>query len=160
MTTVVPDVDPALRVAHVSTLRDALDNAIAERRFLLEHVVAFAGLALLLAAVGVYAVTSQVARGRARELSIRAILGAGTGHLIWLAIRDGLVVAAIGGRFGIFISALFTPQLAAFLYHVSPWDLRTFLAVALILIPVVVSAAYFPARRAARVDPLVAFKST
>ena len=67
----------------MSTLREALDNAVAERRFLLEHVVAFAaGLALLLAAMGVYAVTSQVVRGRARELSIRTALGASASHLI------------------------------------------------------------------------------
>ena len=102
-------------VVQVSTLRDALDDAIAERRFLLEHVMAFAGLALLLAAAGVYAVTSQVVKGRARELSIRAALGARASHLIWLAIRDGLVVAGIGGCFGLLISAMFTPQLGAFL---------------------------------------------
>lgn len=158
-TTVVRAIDPALPIVRVSTLREALDNAVAERRFLLEHVVAFAGLALLLAAMGVYAVTSQVVRGRARELSIRTALGASASHLIWLAIRDALVVAGSGGSFGILISALSTPQLAPFLYHVSPWDLGTFLAVALILIPVVVSAAYVPARRAARIDPLVALKS-
>ena len=65
------------------------------------------------------------------------------------------------GSLGYLISALSTPQLAPFLYHVSPWDLGTFLAVApLILIPVVVSAAYVPARRAARINPLVALKST
>ena len=99
-TTVVRAVDPALPIVRVSTLREALDNAVAERRFLLEHVVAFAGLALLLAAMGVYAVTSQVVRGRARELSIRTALGASASHLIWLAIRDALVVAGIGGSFG------------------------------------------------------------
>jgi putative ABC transport system permease protein len=159
VTTVVREVDSSLPVVQVSTLRDALDNAVAERRFLLEHVVAFAGLALLLAAVGVYAVTSQVVKGRARELSIRAALGAGAGHLLWLAIRDGLVVAGIGGCFGILMSALFTSQLGAFLYHVSPWDFGTFFAVTLILIPVVVSAAYIPARRAAGADPLDALKT-
>jgi ABC-type antimicrobial peptide transport system permease subunit len=80
--------------------------------------------------------------------------------LIWLAIRDALVVAGIGGWFGILLSATFTPQLGVFLYQVSPWDLQTFCAVALILIPVVVSAAYIPARRAAGADPLDALKTT
>ena len=160
VTTVVRQVDPSLPVVQVSKLRDALDNAVAERRFLLEHVVAFAGLALFLAAAGVYAVTSQVVKGRARELSIRAALGASASHLIGLAIRDGLVVAGIGGCFGMLISAMFTPQLGAFLYQVSPWDVQTFSAVALILIPVAVSAAYIPARRAAGADPLHALKTT
>jgi putative ABC transport system permease protein len=160
VTTVVRQVDPSLPVVQVSTLRDALDNAVAERRFLLEHVMAFAALALLLAAAGVYAVTSQVVKGRARELSIRAALGATASHLIWLAIRDGLVVAGIGGCFGLLTSAMFTPQLGTFLYQVSPWDFQTFCAVALILIPVVVSAAYIPARRAAGADPLDALKTT
>lgn len=159
-TTATRAVDPALPIIRVSTLQEALEDAIAERRFVLAHVVALAGLALLLAGVGVYAVTSQVVRGRARELSIRAALGAGAGHLIWVGIRGGLVVAGIGGSFGILIAALFTPQLAVFLYQVSPWDSPTFLTVALILIPLVVSAAYVPARRAARIDPLVALKST
>ena len=156
----VREVDPALPIVKVSTLRDALDNAIAERRFLLGRVVAFAALALLLAAMGVYAVTSQVVRGRTRELSIRAALGARAGHLRWLAIRDGLVVAGIGGCLGVLASALFTPQLAAFLSPRRPWDSGTFLAVTLVLIPVVVSASYVPARRAAQVDPLIALKST
>jgi putative ABC transport system permease protein len=157
--TVAAAVDPALPIVQVSTLRDALDDAVAERRFLLGHVVAFAVLALLLAAAGVYAVTSQLVRGRARELGIRAALGASARHLRWLAIRDGLLVAGIGGCLGILISAVSTPQLTAFLYQVSPWDLEVFLAVSLILIPLVVAAAYVPARRAARIDPLVALKS-
>lgn len=156
---VVRDVDPALPIAEVSTLRDALDNAIAGRRFLLRDVVAFAALALLLAIVGIYAVTSQIARGRTRELSIRAALGAPAGHLMWLAIRDRLVVTGIGGGLGLLMSALGTPQLRAFLYGVSPWDWRTFLAVSLVLIPVVLAAAYVPAQRAARIDPLIALKS-
>jgi putative ABC transport system permease protein len=160
VTTIVREVDPSLPVVQVSTLRDALDDAVAERRFLLEHVVAFAGLALLLAAAGAYAVTAQVVKGRAHELSIRAAIGARGSHLIWLAIRDALVVAGIGGCFGILLSAMFTPQLGVFLYQVSPWDLQTFCAVALILIPVVVSAAYIPARRAAGADPLDALKTT
>ncbi|HEX5474822.1 MAG TPA: ABC transporter permease [Vicinamibacterales bacterium] len=156
---VLREVDPSLPIVKVSTLRDALDHAIAKRRFLLRNVLAFAGLALLLAVVGVYAVTAQVVRRRTRELSIRAALGAGGGHLMWLAIRDGLVVTGIGGCLGLLISALFTPQLGTFLYDVSPWDWRTFLAVTLILTPVVICAACVPARQAARVDPLVALKS-
>ena len=122
----------------------ALDNAIADRRFLLGHVVVFAALALLLAAVGVYAVTSHLVRRRARELSIRAALGARSGHLVWLAMRDGIMVAAIGVLFGALISITLTPQLGGFLYEVSPWDSSTFLSVALILVPAVMCASVLP----------------
>jgi hypothetical protein len=159
ITPLVHNVDPALPVVQVSTLRDALDNAVADRRFLLGHVVAFAVLALLLAAMGVYAVTAHLVRRRARELSIRVALGARSGHLVWLAMRDGTVIAVVGVFFGALISIALTPQLGGFLYEVTPWDSTTFLRVAFILIPAVICASYFPARRAARVDPLVALKS-
>ena len=159
VTPLVRNVDPTLPVVQVSTLRDALDNAIADRRFLLGHVVAFAALALLLAAMGVYAVTSHLVRRRARELSIRAALGARSSHLVWLAMRDGMAIAAVGVLFGALISITLTPQLGGFLYEVSPWDSNTFLWVALILVPAVILASYVPARRAARIEPLVALKS-
>ena len=153
------DIDPALPIAHVSTLRNALDDAIADRRFLRGQVAGLAGLALVLAAVGIHAVTSQAVRGRARELAVRAALGARAGHLIWLAIGSALRTARIGGVFGVLISTLLTPQLGPFLYQVSPWDAGTFLSAVLILLPVVISAAYIPARRAGRVDPVSALKS-
>jgi putative ABC transport system permease protein len=159
VTPVVRTVDPALPVVQISTLREALDHAIADRRFLLSHVATFAALALLLPAMGVYAATAHLVRRRGRELSIRAALGARRGHLVWLAMRDGLVIAAVGVSFGVLISIVLTPQLGVFLYDVSPWDSSTYLWVALALVPVVMVASYFPARRAARIDPLMALKS-
>jgi len=155
----VRSIDPVLPIAQVSSLREALDNAIANRRFILSHVVGFAALALVLAAVGVYAVTSHVVRRRGRELSIRAALGARRAHLIWLPMRDGVVVALVGVFFGGLLSIGLTPQLRGFLYEVNPWDWSTLLLVAVLLIPAVICASYFPARRAARVDPLTALKS-
>lgn len=157
---VVHEIDPALPIVQVSTLRDALDNAIAERRFLMAHVVAFAALALLLGLGGIYAVTAQVVRTRTRELGVRAALGAGASHLMWVAIRDGLVVTASGGGLGLVIAALSTIQLRPFLYGVSPWDAETYFTVTMVLIPVVLSATCVPARKAAQVDPLIALKST
>jgi putative ABC transport system permease protein len=159
VTPVVRTVDPALPVVQISTLREALDNAIADRRFLLSHVAAFAALALLLPAMGVHAATAHLVRRRGRELSIRAALGARRGHLVWLAMRDGLVIASAGVSVGALISIMLTPQLGVFLYDVSPWDSSTYLWVALVLVPVVMVASYFPARRAARIDPLIALKS-
>jgi putative ABC transport system permease protein len=151
--------DPALPIAQVSTLREALDNAIADRRFILSHVVGFAALAVLLAAVGVYAVTSHVVRRREQELGIRAALGARGAHLVWLAMREGVVVAVVGVFVGGLLSVALAPQLREFLYEVNPWDWSTLSLVALLLVPAVISASYFPARRAARVDPLTALKS-
>jgi putative ABC transport system permease protein len=155
----VRTIDPALPIAQVSSLREALDNAIADRRFVLSHVVGFASLALLLAAVGVYAVTAHVVRRRGRELSIRAALGARRAHLIWLPMRDGVVVAVVGVFVGSLLSIALTPQLRGFLYEVNPWDWNTLLLVAVLLVPAVICASYFPARRAARIDPLTALKS-
>jgi ABC-type antimicrobial peptide transport system permease subunit len=155
----VRTLDPALPVAQVSSLRETLDNAIADRRFILSHVVGFAALALLLAAVGVYAVTSHLVRRRGRELSIRAALGARRAHLIWLPMRDGVVMAVVGVFFGGLLSIALTPQLRGFLYEVNPWDWSTLVSVAVLLIPAVICASFLPARRAARVDPLTALKS-
>lgn len=155
----VRTIDPALPIAQVSSLREALDDAIADRRFILSHVVGFALLALLLAAVGVYAVTSQVVRQRGHELGIRSALGARGAHLVWLAMREGVVVAAVGVVVGGLLSIALTPQLREFLYEVNPWDWSTLWFVALLLVPAVICASYFPARRAARVDPLTALKS-
>jgi hypothetical protein len=155
----VRSIDPALPIAQVSSLREALDNAIADRRFILSHVVGFAALALLLATVGVYAATSHVVRQRGRELSIRAALGARSAHLIWLPMRDGGLLAVIGVLFGGLLSMALAPQLRGFLYDVNPWDWSTFALVGGLLVPAVICASYFPARRAARVDPLTALKS-
>jgi putative ABC transport system permease protein len=155
----VRTIDPALPIARVSTLRDALDDAIADRRFIMSHVVGFAALALLLAAVGVYAVTSHVVRQRGHELGIRAALGARGAHLVWLAMREGVVVAVVGVFVGGVLSIALTPQLRGFLYEVNPWDWSTLSLIALLLVPAVICASYFPARRAARVDPLTALKS-
>ncbi len=155
----VRTIDAALPIAQVSSLREALDNAIAERRFILSHVVGFAALALLLAAVGVYAVTSHVVRQREHELGIRAALGARGAHLVWLTMRDGVIVAVVGVFVGGLLSIAVTPQLRGFLYEVNPWDWSTLSLVAVLLIPAVICASYFPARRAARVDPLAALKS-
>jgi len=155
----VHSIDPALPIAQVSSLRETLDNAVADRRFILSHVVGFASLALLLAALGVYAVTSHVVRQRGRELGIRAALGAGRAHLIWLPMRDGVVVAVAGVFFGALLSIALTPQLRGFLYEVNPWDWSTLLSVAVLLVPAVICASYFPARHAGRVDPLAALKS-
>jgi hypothetical protein len=158
-TRIVHEVDPALPIVEVSTLRDALNNAVAERRFLMAHVVAFAALALLLGLGGIYAVTAQAVGARTRELGIRAALGAKASQLVWVAIRDGLVVTSIGGSVGLLIAMVLAPQLGAFLYNVSPWDVHTYAVVTVVMIPVVISAAWVPARRAAHVDPLIALKS-
>ena len=155
----VRTLDPALPIAQVSSLRETLDDAIADRRFILSHVVGFAALALLLAAVGVYAVTSHLVRRREHELGIRAALGARDAHLVWLAMREGVVVSIVGVFVGTLLSIALTPQLGGFLYEINPWDWATLSVVAVLLVPVVICASYFPARRAARVDPLTALKS-
>jgi hypothetical protein len=159
VTPLLQRIDPALPIAAVSTLSNALANALADRRFLLEHVLGFAALALLLAVVGIYAVTSHLVRRRTHEWGIRLALGATRSHVVWQAMRDALVVVGLGVLGGCFLSVLVSPQLADFLYDVSPRDPGTFVRVAAVLVPVVMLASYIPARHAARIDPLAALKS-
>jgi len=78
---------------------------------------------------------------------------------MWVAVRDGLVVTIAGGSLGLLVAALLAPQLGGFLYHVSPWDVETYLIVTTVLLPVVIGATCVPARKAAHVDPLIALKS-
>lgn len=119
----------------------------------------FAGAAVLLAAVGIYGVIAYLVGQRTHEIGIRMALGAQRLDLVGMVVRQGLVMVVPGVALGLFGSYALTRYLQSLLYEVAPTDLLTFGGVTLLVILVSVLAGYVPARRSARVDPLVALRA-
>ncbi len=120
---------------------------------------AVALIALILALAGVYGVMAYSVSQRTQELGIRMALGARYGDVVSLVIRQGAGLALLGVALGVVIALVVTRSLAFFLYGVSPFDPLTYAAVAVVLLVAGVSAAFFPARRATAVDPVVALRA-
>ena len=155
---VLRGLDPAQPISRIETMEQQLSGLIAQRRFNMTLVAAFAVLALVLAIIGAYGVTSYLVSQRTKELGVRLALGAEPSRVARLVVADGMRVAGAGVLVGV-VAALFTTRLAAtLLYGVSPRDPVTIGAVAAVLLAVAALANYLPARRAARVDPLVALR--
>ena len=121
-------------------------------------LAAFGGLALLLAAVGIYGVLSFSIASRTREIGIRLALGAGARSVFKVVLRDGLVLVGVGVTLGVLGALAVGRLLASFLYGVSPADVATFVAVTVILGAVAFLACVIPARRAMRMDPIAALR--
>jgi ABC-type antimicrobial peptide transport system permease subunit len=115
-------------------------------------------LAILLAAVGLYGVVAYTVAQRTREIGVRMAMGAQKADVLWMVLGRGLRLTAIGVGIGLVLSALVTRFLGAFLYGLSPLDALSFAAAALFWIATAMIASYLPARRAARVDPVVALR--
>ncbi|HLW75532.1 MAG TPA: FtsX-like permease family protein, partial [Bryobacteraceae bacterium] len=120
---------------------------------------AFAALALLLAAVGLYGVLAQLVGERTREIGIRMALGAERQHVLRMVVKDGMLLAAMGVGLGLLVSAWLTRFLASLLYGVKAQDPATIGGVIALLIAAAFLATYLPARRAARVDPMISLRS-
>ena len=121
-------------------------------------LVAFAGLAVALAAVGIYGVMSYLVTQSTREIGVRIALGALPRHVLGVVIGRGMLFAGLGAIVGLAGALALTRLLASQLYGVKPTDPLTFTAVSVILTSVAVLASYIPARRAMRVDPMVALR--
>jgi ABC-type antimicrobial peptide transport system permease subunit len=117
-----------------------------------------AALSLLLASVGLYGVLSYAVARRTREMGIRMALGAGTRTVRRVVVRQGLVLVSLGVALGFLASIAGASLLSSFLYGVSPTDLATYALVTGLLVGVALAASYLPARRATRVDPLIALR--
>lgn len=145
-------------ISNVHTMEELLSNSIAQRRFNMLLLSIFAGVALLLAAVGIYGVMSYSVAQRTHELGVRMALGAQTSHVLALVVRQGMALALAGVGIGLAAAFALTRLLASLLYGVSATDPLTFSVIALVLASVAFVACYLPARRATKVDPMIALR--
>jgi putative ABC transport system permease protein len=150
--------DPALPLANFRMMERLVADATARPRFSAFLLGLFAGTALLLTVVGLYGVVAYAAGQRTREIGIRIALGASGGNVLALIIRQGMLPALVGLAIGIAGALALTRVLASQLYEVAPTDPLTFLCVAALLLLVALAACFLPARRAARLDPMVALR--
>lgn len=150
--------DPDLPLARVATLEELASQAMAQPRFSMLLLGAFGGLALLLAAIGLYGVISYAVTQRAREIGVRMALGGRRRDVLGLILGQGARLGALGVALGLAGAFAATRLMAGFLYGVEATDPATFAAVALLLIAVALAACYLPARRAMRLDPMSALR--
>ncbi len=159
--TQVSDVDKNLPVFGVQTMDDVLSAEIASQRFNAGALAGFAGLAVLLAAVGIYGVMAYAVSQRTHEIGIRLALGAQKRDILRMTIGHGVRLAIAGLAIGLLGGLILTHVLSSFshlLYGVGAGDPLTFACVAALLMTVALLACYIPARRAMRVDPVVALR--
>jgi len=154
----VQSVDPTLPVFGTQTLNETVSTSLSERRFSMQMVGMFALTALLLAAIGVYGVISSMVAARTHEIGIRLALGASKTMILQLVLKQGLWLAIAGATLGLVAAAVASRLMEGLLYGVRPTDPALFAGLALLLIAVALVACYFPARRALRVDPMVALR--
>jgi putative ABC transport system permease protein len=154
----VEAVDPDQPVYGVRTMAQYLAESVASRRTTMLLLGVFAGLALILAAVGIYGVMAYAVVQRTHEIGVRMALGAGRGDVLKLVVRSGLVLAFAGVAVGLIAALGLTRLMSSLLFGVRPTDPVTLGAVALLLTAVALLASYIPARRATRVDPNVALR--
>jgi hypothetical protein len=152
-------VDPRIPVYEPRTLEQVVSQAVAQPRFSTALLLVFSGLALVLAAVGIYGVVSYAVGQRTRELGVRMALGARPLDALRLVLRDGMRPVAIGVAIGLVASLWLTRGLRSLLFEVTPTDPATLAAVSAFLIGVAAVACWIPARRASRVDPMVALRA-
>jgi putative ABC transport system permease protein len=150
--------DSELPVDDVKTLQQIVDNSVAHPRFRTLLTSAFAIVALVLAAVGVFGLINFSVTQRTREIGIRIAMGATPGQVLKPMLREGLTLALAGTLIGLIGAVMASRLLATFLFGVGPTDPLTFAAVAFTLLTVALVATYIPARRALRVDPITALR--
>jgi predicted permease len=154
----VQALDPTLPVYGVQTLNDTVSASLSQRRFSMEMVGLFAVTALLLAGLGIYGVISYTVSTRTHEIGIRLALGAQPENIMRMVVRQGLMLAIAGAAIGLIGALVVSHLIAGLFFGVRPTDPVTFLSVALLLLGVALVACYLPARRAIRVDPMIALR--
>jgi predicted permease len=151
-------IDPALALADVHTMDDLVSSAKAGRRFQTLLLSLFAGIALFLSLLGLYALLAYSVKQRTAEIGVRMALGAQRSHVLRMVLRQGLLVASVGIIVGLAASLALTRLPRGLLFDVTPNDPETLLVVTLLLIIVALAASWIPAWRATRIDPIVALR--
>ena len=157
-TIVIHAVDADQPISHITPLSSYVSSSVREQRFLAWLLGAFGTVALVLAAVGVYGVVAYTTSQRTHEIGIRIALGAKPRDILCMTVSEGMLAAGLGILAGIGGALALTRFLHSLLFRVTPADPATFVAVALLLIAVALLACYIPARRAMKVDPMVALR--
>jgi predicted permease len=152
------ELDHDLPVFRVLTMEQRIAGSLARRRFSTILLGAFASLALALATIGIYGVMSYLVSQGTREIGIRMALGATQQGILRLVVRQGMVLALSGVVIGLFAAFAFTRVVSGFLFGVAATDTLTFAAIAVLLVAVALFASYVPARRAARIDPMISLR--
>jgi putative ABC transport system permease protein len=155
----VVDADPDLTAANLRAMEEVVAGTVAEPRFQTLLVASFAALALALAAIGIYGVIAYSVAQRRHEIGIRMALGAGAQTVLALVLREGLVLGGVGVALGLLGSAMLTRLMSALLVGVTPYDPLAFVAASGLLVLVAALASYVPARRAVKIDPIVALRA-
>ena len=156
---VLAQAEPALPVFDVVSLDERVHRGIASDRFVAGLTTAFGSVALLLACLGLYGTISYGVTRRVTELGVRMALGANRASVLWLVVREALVLVLIGGAAGIPLTYIAGRSVGSFLYGVAPVDPAAYAAAAALLVAVAGLAAYIPAHRASRIDPMVALRA-
>ena len=156
---VIRGIDPKLPIAEVRSLEEVLSSSLAQSRFTMVLLVLLSGLALVLAAVGVYGVISYVVSQRTKEIGIRLALGSSPSGVLGMVLRQGLFISVTGVATGALVAVLVTDYMDSVLYGVDPRDPGTFALVPMVLLGAALLGCIVPAIRASRVDPVVALRS-
>jgi predicted permease len=156
--TAVADIDRDVPVSGLKTEDAQIDESIASERMFTALLIFFGGFALMLACIGLHGVTSYAVARRTSEIGVRMALGAQRRQVLWLVLRQVVVLAAIGLAIGVPVAAAASRSVRALLFGVEPADPWSLAAAALAMLAVALGAGYLPARRAARLDPLVALR--
>lgn len=154
----VSSLDPDQPVSEVASLDALIGRSTSEQRFNALLMTVFASLALLLAAFGTYGVISYTVEQRSHEIGVRMALGAQQRDILRSVVGNGLLLAVIGAGLGLAASAALSKVIQSLLFEVQPTDLITYVSIALLLLVVAAVASYLPARRASRIDPIVALR--
>ena len=154
----VLETDSQLAVARVRAMRQVVGEATSRQDFNMKLLTVFAGIALLLAAIGVYGMLSYSVRQRSQEIGIRMALGAQSGDVLRMVVRQGMMMAGAGIVVGLAGAFGLARLITAMLYGVKPYDPLTFAGVAVVLALTALAACWIPALRATRVDPLEALR--